>query len=365
MNLIEIVEGKTKLLIPKDSLNSNTPPKDPAFFNPKARMSRDMAVLAYRAYQDKAEIIDALAGIGARGLRAVKEAENIRYAYINDINPQAIEIAKEISKINDILNCKFSICPANRLLVESERVSIVEIDPFGTPVYYIDNAIRAVKDGGMICITATDTPVLQGLYPRIALRRYYGLSLRSEYSNEIGLRLMLGLLAFTAARLELAIKPLFVHAIRNHLRVYAKIIVSRKGADSMLDNLKCVYHCFKCNNRGLDKTCTNCMKDMNRVGPLWIGEIFDKEFVNKMKNAYDETLDKRCMKVLSIAEDELDVISYYTIDEISKRLRITPIKLEQIVYRLKSNGFKASRTSLMLNGFKSDADYNTILKILA
>lgn len=365
MDLVEVVEGKTRLLVPRGSLDLDTPPKDPAFFNPYARFSRDMAILAYRAYKSNGEMIDALAGIGARGLRAVNEVERVEHVYINDINPKAIEIAKRISEINSIKNCTFSIKSANRVLVESERVEIVEIDPFGTPAYYLDNGVRAVKDEGMICITATDTPVLQGLYPRIALRRYYGSSLRCEYSNEIGLRLILGLLAMIAARLEMGIRPLFVHSVRNHLRVYSKVMFGRRYADTMLDNLKCVYHCRWCNGRGMDEECKSCMRRMSSIGPLWVGSIFDKQFIEYMINAYDESLDKRCIKILSIARDEVDLLSYYSMDQISKRLKVAPLRIERILDILRSNGFKASRTSLMLNGFRTDADYSTIIRLLS
>ncbi|MEJ2261259.1 MAG: hypothetical protein P8X83_06360 [Nitrosopumilaceae archaeon] len=32
----EIIEGKTKIVVPKRSLTEIVPPKEPAFFNPKA-----------------------------------------------------------------------------------------------------------------------------------------------------------------------------------------------------------------------------------------------------------------------------------------------------------------------------------------
>ena len=37
----EIVEGSTKLIVPKKSLTEKVPPIKPAFFNPKARTNRD------------------------------------------------------------------------------------------------------------------------------------------------------------------------------------------------------------------------------------------------------------------------------------------------------------------------------------
>ena len=39
--IIEITEGNTKLLVPKGSMIEKVPPKEPAFFNPRANLSRD------------------------------------------------------------------------------------------------------------------------------------------------------------------------------------------------------------------------------------------------------------------------------------------------------------------------------------
>ncbi len=366
MKLVEIVEGRTRLLVPEESLTSNQPIKKPVFFNPKAKVSRDMAVLAYRAYaKDRVKMVDALGGIGVRGIRAVNEVKSVEHAYINDANKDAIELAKMLAKINGV-ECSFSVEDANRFLlsIRDVRAEIIEIDPFGTPAYYVDNALRAIKDQGMICLTATDTPVLQGIYPRVAKRRYYGASLRTEYSNEIGLRLMLGMLAMVAGRLELAIEPLFVHSIRNHLRVYARVIVSNTLADEMINRLGFIYHCFRCGNRGLEEECKYCKKGMSRSGPLWISNIFDHDFVCSMLDSYDQTLDKSCKRVLEIALDELDTPTYYTLDDISARLRIAPPKLDSVIKLLRAHGFKASKTSLMPNGFRTDADYKEIIDIM-
>ena len=40
-NITEIVEGTTKIRVPNDSISEKVPPKEPAFFNPKASLNRD------------------------------------------------------------------------------------------------------------------------------------------------------------------------------------------------------------------------------------------------------------------------------------------------------------------------------------
>ena len=49
----EIIEGSTKLLVPKKSLTEKVPPIKPAFFNPKARTNRDFSIIAYASISKK------------------------------------------------------------------------------------------------------------------------------------------------------------------------------------------------------------------------------------------------------------------------------------------------------------------------
>ena len=48
--ITEITEGSTKLFIPSESMTEKVPPKEPAFFNPKASLSRDLSIIAYSAF---------------------------------------------------------------------------------------------------------------------------------------------------------------------------------------------------------------------------------------------------------------------------------------------------------------------------
>ena len=42
------------------------------------------------------------------------------------------------------------------------RVEVVDLDPYGTAAPYIDAAISCVADGGLMCVTCTDTAVFAG-----------------------------------------------------------------------------------------------------------------------------------------------------------------------------------------------------------
>jgi len=95
--LQEIIEGNTKLIVPKKSITDKVPPKEPAFFNPKAKLNRDFSILAYAAFLKKFQgpkiFLEGLSGIGARGLRVANELK-IDNLVINDLNPSALKMAE-------------------------------------------------------------------------------------------------------------------------------------------------------------------------------------------------------------------------------------------------------------------------------
>ena len=77
--IIEITEGSTKLFVPKGSMTEKVPPKEPAFFNPRASLSRDLSIIAcsafWKDYKFPKIFFDGLAGLGARGLRIANEID--------------------------------------------------------------------------------------------------------------------------------------------------------------------------------------------------------------------------------------------------------------------------------------------------
>jgi tRNA (guanine26-N2/guanine27-N2)-dimethyltransferase len=270
--------------------------------------------------------------------------------------------------------CRFSVNEVCKFLSEhigrERRFGIVDLDPFGTPAPYLDCALRALADDGLLSITATDTPVLCGIYPDVSVRRYYGRSIHTEYGNEVGLRLLLGLISMTASRLELGVKPLFSHSTRNYLRVYLRLKVGSQYADAMPDSLGYIFHCFSCHNRSFgrrenSKTCCRCNKQMKTAGPLWIDRIMDSVFMDSMQDSLDKCkVDKKCERILAIAREEIGIPTYFSVDRIGEELKITPPAMANIIKALEERGFEASRTSLKASGFRTNAKHEEVLQVL-
>jgi tRNA (guanine26-N2/guanine27-N2)-dimethyltransferase len=374
---VRTVEGKTILIVPRSSLTAKVPAKIPAFFNPAAKLNRDLSILAYSAFSasssGKKTFADSFTGIGARALRVAVEIPEVEQVYCNDINSIAIEAAKKAANLNSVTGrCHFSIDEVCKFLLkgdrEGNRFSIVDLDPFGTPARHVDCVLRSVLDGGLVSITATDTAVLWGVYPKVCLRRYYGRPLNNSYGNETAIRLLLSLAALTASRLELAIKPVFVHSTKHYLRIYIKMSVSSSQANDVYKSIGYIMHCFQCGHRfntteyGKGK-CELCNTGLAIGGQLWTGPLHDKEFVKKM---LEQDPDRQSKKVLEAAAEEASEIPYYfRADEISSKLKSNTHSVQRILEKLHAAGFVASKTALNTSAFKTDARIDSILDVLS
>ena len=370
-DIIEIVEGKTKIRVPNRSLTDKVPPMEPAFFNPKAKLNRDFSIIAYSAFWKKFNgpkiFLDGLTGIGARAIRVASEINDVEKVIVNDVNPNALDLAKESFKINKLKNSENEVCRFFSLhSKKNSRGSIVDVDPFGSPSKYIDCAIRATMHGGLMSVTATDLQVLHGLFNKAARRRYHGIPIKTKFSNEIAIRLVLGCVNVIANRLDITMMPLFVDNAMHYYRAYIKILTK----PNQNENLGYITYCKNCGNRNIENTVTNSCDNCNSLleigGPLWIGKLFNKEFVSMMKNEVKELqVDKKCERILEKCIDEEGLPpTYYTLDEIASITKSAPLALDKAIKKLQNSGYNASKTSLNPTGFRTNAKINEICSIL-
>ncbi|RJQ24866.1 tRNA (guanine-N1)-methyltransferase [Candidatus Parcubacteria bacterium] len=371
--IVTITEGKTQILIPQDSLKNKVPPRDPAFFNPRAKLSRDLSIIAYSAFLKNFEgpktFLDGLSGLGARGLRVANEI-GIQ-VFVNDLNPSALELSKKSAALNNLENYQVSENEICRFLSsfseKGRRGAIVDVDPFGSPVKHIDCAIRATIHKGLLSVTATDLQVLHGLFKDACKKKYYGTPIKTTYSNEISIRLILGCINIIAARLDAEITPIFVENNQHYYRVYVRIL----NKPDTRNTIGFIAHCRTCGSRGATRepplSCELCGSKVEVAGPLWIGQLFEKGFVESMQSETPNfSVDKKCEKIIQkcVLESNMPVC-YYTLDEIAEMNKSSPISLEESIKRLQENGFVSSPTSFNPTGFRTDCKISKIRELLA
>lgn len=367
----EIIEGSTKIIVPRESITEKVPPKKPAFFNPKGELNRDYSIIAYAAFLKKFHgpkiFLEGLSGIGVRGLRVANELE-IENVVINDLNPTALKMAEHSSKLNNLENIEFSEMEICRFFSnyskKGERGSIVDIDPFGTPATFFDCGIRATMHGGLLSTTATDLQVLNGLFQGACKRKYGGMPVRCEYGNEIAIRLILGCLRMVSARLGVKMIPVFVESNMHYYRTYVKIL----NRPDQQENVGYILHCKICGHRKMELKqeieCELCKSKLSIAGPLWIGKIFDREFIQDMLTEIQKLkVSKICEKMLYKCIEEAEIsYPYFTLDEIASKTKSSPPKLEKILSNLNQKGFLSSSTSFNPTGFRTNARIDEIIK---
>ncbi|MCX8204492.1 MAG: tRNA (guanine(10)-N(2))-dimethyltransferase [Candidatus Nezhaarchaeota archaeon] len=369
--LKRVSEGKVVVLVPDEA-----EPTRSVFYNPAMEISRDIAVCCIRAYQaiegiKQLSIAEPLTASGVRGIRYAKEVRGVREVVLGDVNPLAVKLAVmnvELNGLGDVATVRHE--EANRLLASrsspSLKFDVIDIDPFGSPAPFIEASIRALRDRGLLMLTATDTPPLCGIYPSVAERRYGVRSLKVEYCHEQALRILLAHVALSALKLDASIQPLLSYALRHHYRVCVKIRAGATEAAHCLKNLGTLLHCFECGHREMlasrgvqYERCPICGAKAHSASPIWRAQLLDSNFVSKVLDevvqsdfkhrGFEEAFLRR------LTEEAGAPPLYYTLDEVCRKLRRPQPKISEALSVLRKWGFEACRTHFHPKGVKTNA----------
>jgi len=361
-----IEEGKAKIKV-----------YEGVFYNPKAKLSRDLGISFVYAIAKKLgrklKICEPLAGTGIRGIRYFLETESVEKIFLNDKDPRAYENIKENLEINGMKDkAEVFNKDANLLLEEhaqkGKRFDFVDIDPFGSPIYFINSGLRSLAHKGYLAIAATDTAALYGVAKRACLRRYSSVPLKNEFMKEVGLRIIIAASIRIASMNELALMPVFAHATMHYVRIYFKMFVTISKIDPILEQIGYLEYCYNCTWRNhfndledYNKQCKICGSKTFLAGPLWLGEMYDKEILNEML-IFEKNSEAK--KLLEIINEECNMPPFfYTLDAIASKLKKEEPKVIEMIEKLRKNGFKASRTHLHPKGIKTDASYEEFISI--
>jgi tRNA (guanine26-N2/guanine27-N2)-dimethyltransferase len=380
-------EGSASILVPRLSLyklgQQYVPSLAPVFYNPRMRLNRDIAVLTLRAFQRKRgqdiSVAEPLAGSGIRGIRFAKEVPGVLNMAMNDLNPSAARLMERNVADNAVSGkAVVTNLDANTFLAvhaaPGQRFDFVDIDPYGSPSPFLENAFRSLNNRGMLAGTATDTAPLCGVNPAACIRTYQGRPLRTEYCRELGIRLILNAVVWAAARRDLGIDVLLSYASDHYLRVYVQVNRGARHADESIDQLGYVLHCFSCMHRTwvkgivpkLDMECPDCGRPMSVAGPLWLGPIVDREFCNEALQGLGEGFEDRAPKLLgTLAEEAGAPMTFYVIDKVCDRLGLRIPPRRKVIEELLRRGCFAGRTHFDPAGLKTDAPVKTLREVLA
>ncbi|MCK4429657.1 MAG: tRNA (guanine(10)-N(2))-dimethyltransferase, partial [Candidatus Aenigmarchaeota archaeon] len=287
MKLKIIKEGNIKIKVPVEEELTR---KMSVFYNPEMKFDRDLSEIIVSVLKPK-KICDGLAASGVRGLRYANILEgeickdgltDCPEVVLNDTNPNAVKLMDKNAKLNS-LKIRIENKNANKLLLE-EMFDFIDIDPFGSPIYFLDCAAKSIRNRGIVALTATDTAPLCGTSPLTCLRRYGIKSLRTDFSKELGLRILISSAIKHFTKYDIAFTPIFSYCRKHYFRIFGKIERGCKRADSLLKQFDYISYCQKCGFRktGILGKCENCGEKLNLIGKLYLGDFADKDFCNKL-----------------------------------------------------------------------------------
>lgn len=369
-----VQEGKAKILVPEvpKTVSSDMP----VFYNPKMRVNRDLAVLGLEYLCKKLErplrIADPLSASGIRAIRFLLETSCVEKVFANDISSKAVQLMEENFRLNDIPKKRYEIhrMEANFFLRKEWGFGFdyVDLDPFGTPVPFIESVALSMKRGGILSLTATDTAPLSGTYPKTCIRRYMARPIRNEFKHEVGIRILIKKVIELAAQYDIAMIPIFAYS---HLHYFKLFFVKERGVervDKLIEQFGYIQYCFNCMNREtvkdlyqLREKCPYCGSKYHIGGPLWIGKLWDEEFTNflyeealKREEIYKET--KRILKLIK-EESRLQTLGFYVLSKLAEKVKLPT----QPPIRIAVKFFNGTRTHFVGDGFRTNLSFEEVM----
>lgn len=267
-------------------------------------------------------ILDALSATGLRALRYAKEIPMSTSITANDLSPQATasimlnikhnNVNKKVHAITgDARSHMYSVAKPTKRKV-SVLYEVIDLDPYGTAVPFLDAAVNAVVDGGLLCVTCTDAGVFASVgYHEKTYSQYGGLPLKGPQSHEAGIRLILHAIATCAARYGRSIEPLLSLSIDFYVRAFVRVRSSPAEVKFLASKTMTVYNCdegcgawstqyhgqirSKLSRNGnptqkfalpkatsASQSCPHCHFATRLAGPMWGGPLYNPHFIERI-----------------------------------------------------------------------------------
>ena len=377
-------EGLAEVLVPAEEVRA--PRKAPVFYNPVMALNRDVAVSVLRVfsrlYQPDRPVraCEPLCGCGVRGIRFALEVPGVGEVVMGDLNPNAVRLSEENIKRNNVADrVSVRLSDANVLLTSysapGKRFDYVDLDPFGSPAPFMDSAVRALRSGGLLALTATDMAPLCGTHARACLRKYGAQPARVPYVKEVAVRILLGALARVAAAHDVGIRPLLTHATDHYARAYCLVLRGQGKANESISQLGWLAHCPSCHERELKqglarqppRDCPSCGSPRLIAGPLWAGPIFNSDFCRSVAEEASQLpwLGKRTRKLLdTLASEAPGPPLYYSLPRLCDAVGISIPPTRELVSALRSRGWWASRTHFDPQAVRTDAPVEEVVEAI-
>uniref|UniRef100_H0XN43 tRNA (guanine(26)-N(2))-dimethyltransferase n=1 Tax=Otolemur garnettii TaxID=30611 RepID=H0XN43_OTOGA len=345
------------------------------------------------------QVLEGLAASGLRSIRFAREVPGLRSVVANDASARAMDLMHRNVQLNDVAHLvQPSQADARMLMYQHQRVSerfdVIDLDPYGSPAPFLDAAVQAVSEGGLLCVTCTDMAVLAGNSGETCYSKYGAMALKSRACHEMALRIILHSLDLHANCYQRFVVPLLSISADFYVRVFVRVFTGQAKVKASASKQALVFQCVGCGTfhlQRLGKTsgapggrvkysaacgppvtseCEYCGQRHQLGGPVWAEAIHDLDFVSHVLDAVSTNPSRfhtsdRIRGVLSVITEELpDVPLYYTLDQLSGTIHCNTPSLLQLRSALLHAGFRVSLSHACKNAVKTDAPASALWDIM-
>ena len=319
-------------------------------------LDRDLNVAVVSAWGLRSRVPlsgwEMLAATGVRGLRVAVESGRFSRLELTEANPEAFEVLRDNVARSALAGARAIRWDARRAL-ERSAFDYVDLDPYGSPLEFLDPALDALRPGGLLAVTATDLRVLGGADREAARRRYHGEPVRGRLGPEGGLRLLLAELARRAGSRGRRLEVLLAYVGGHHLRAYVSLAdgpPAAAGTDvSLVDSAT-----WSGPPLGPEAS----------YGPMWLGPLLDPSLVNALGPPTTPSDPGAISALLARLKEEagVDRPFYYEPNTLAGELQLRePPSLAALMGRLSEEGFRCARTAARVGAFRTTAPYDRVV----
>ncbi|CAN9510729.1 unnamed protein product [Ophioblennius macclurei] len=334
-------------------------------------------------------VLEGLAASGLRSVRFALEVPGLHSITANDFSAKAAALIGRNAEYNGVGHLLEASCKDASLLMyemrgKKARYDVIDLDPYGSPACFLDAAVQAVGEGGLLCITCTDMAVMAGNSGETCYSKYGSVSIKAKYCHEMALRIILHSLDQRANVYQRYIQPLLSVSVDFYVRVFVRVFTGQATVKNSASKQALIYNCVGCGSFHMQRMgrrtsngkhmkysaatgppvgpeCEHCGQRHQMGGPLWAEPIHDSAFVQKVLSAVSGNpsrfgTSKRIEGMLSMVTEELeDVPLYYTVDNLSSTIHCNTPPLLQFRSALLHAGHRVSLSHACKNAIKTDA----------
>ena len=314
---------------------------------------RDLAVSFAQAYfpARTASGWEMLSATGVRGLRLLHESGRFRSMLLTEAQPEAAELlaANAAAFPGAIARGADAHDPPRE-----GPFDYVDVDPYGSPLPFLDVAIASVRPGGVLAVTATDLMVLAGAQAAACERLYGARPVRGRLGPEGGLRILWAALARAARAHGRRVRPMLSFARGHHLRCYAALESDPDGVEDPVHRIEPSTWDGPALGAG------------GPFGPLWLGPLGDPTVVARLKPPSAPAEPTQTPRWITLLQAEVHVSRpfYYEANVLAGQLGLpSPAPKAAFLRELDALGYRSAPTHARPEGFRTEAPRKVVEEV--